>query len=327
MNKSFWEDKRVLVIGASGFLGTKLSKRLCEYGAVVIGFEHITPVRYYTEKVFGDVLDSQEKLKAIMRRAEPDVVYYFAAEPLVTECQSVLSPLEVFRVNALGTVNVLSALSDFDVPIIIASTDKVYGRHKELPYTENHCLLGNRQVYEASKLAMDNFCRALYEKGQRIAMVRTANLYGPGDDYLSRLIPHVISSCLNGDKIILRGDGHSYRDYLYIEDAVDAYLFLGDYLFGDDTGAIPSTYAYNFGSGNAHRTLDIVTLIQDVIGTDLDVILLDLQEAKEEIDKQYLDTIHKYFDWTTKVLLKDGIMKTVEYWERKKQGDENARRR
>ena len=139
----------------------------------------------------------------------------------------------------------------------MASSDKAYGAHDELPYREDFALRP-RFPYDVSKAAADLIARSYWETyGLPVAVTRFANLYGGGDLNPSRLIPEVVSAAISGRPPIIRSDGSPERDFLYVEDAVAAYLLLAEALDGDGAAG----QAFNAGAGRPHSVRELVELI------------------------------------------------------------------
>jgi CDP-glucose 4,6-dehydratase len=206
--------------------------------------------------------------------------------------------------------------------VVVASSDKAYGNQKVLPYTES-TPLGGLYPYDASKACADILARSYAATyGVPIAVARCANIYGPGDLNWSRLIPGTIRSALSGEDPIIRSDGTPERDYIYLDDAVDAYLKLAD--------AIPGAtgLAFNFGTGTSISALEVVELILRVVDTEA-LEPRVLAEASGEIDRQCLDSTlaHKNLGWQPRTTLSEGLQQTVEWYRNHLAGWPASRRR
>jgi len=151
--------------------------------------------------------------------------------------------------------------------VVVASSDKAYGRHERLPYTE-HAALEPLYPYDVSKAAADLIARSYWHTfALPIAVTRLANVYGGGDLNRSRLIPEAIGAALNGRAPVLRSDGSPERDFLYVDDAVVAYLAIRRAVLSGEPGARGE--AFNAGSGTPHRVGDVVAEICRLTGSDV----------------------------------------------------------
>ncbi len=224
--------KRSLVTGGHGFVASNLARALLERGDAVTrprpGAAAATPAspcRGSTsdvELLEADLRDAAA-VDAAIGAGEFDVVFHLAAQTLVGPAMA--DPTQTFEVNVRGTWSLLEACRRADVPaVVVASSDKAYGPSEELPYRED-MRLQPASPYEASKAAADAIAlsyRPAY--GLPVAVTRFANIYGGGDPNFSRLIPEAIAAVLDGRRPQIRSDGSPERDFLYVGDAVAAYL-------------------------------------------------------------------------------------------------------
>ncbi|EKD88024.1 MAG: NAD-dependent epimerase/dehydratase, partial [uncultured bacterium] len=194
--------------------------------------------------------------------------------------------------------------------VVVASTDKAYGNHDELPYNEDTPLLG-LFPYDASKACADILTRSYsLTFGLRAAVTRNANIYGPGDMNFSRLIPDAIRCVLQKIPLEIRSDGRMERDFMFVEDAVNGYLNLAEALERDEIVG----QAFNFGTQQPISVLDLCTKIQDISGSEIPPHILNT--AKYEIPKQFLDT-HKarqLLGWEIHHTLEDGLRKSIDWY-------------
>ena len=201
--------------------------------------------------VKGDVRDF-DFLRLLFNEYEFDTVFHLGALSEVKKCQP--DPKLAFDVNVGGTVNVLEACRMYGKvkAVVVSSSDKAYGSG-EVPYVEGQSLNGVG-TYEVSKSATDLIARSFYSNyGVPVVVTRCSNLYGGGDMNFSRVIPNNIKKILNGESpMIWKGSEESTREFLYIDDAVDAYLSLVNNI--DKTNG----EAYNIGSG------EIFTIEEDL---------------------------------------------------------------
>jgi CDP-glucose 4,6-dehydratase len=272
MRHNFWQDRSVLVTGATGLLGGWLVKELMDEGADIVALVRDDCPKSLLEReglleqvnvVRGDLRDA-----ALVRRTLGEysvaTVFHLAAQTLVGVAKQ--DPAGTLDVNIRGTWTVLEAARQAQTPqVIVASSDKAYGAQKELPYVETQALEG-RYPYDVSKSCTDLICgmyAATYQLP--VSVVRCANLFGGGDLNFSRLIPGVMQSTLKGDPFVIRSDGKFVRGYLYVKDAAHAYTTLAR-----ATAENPALYgqAFNFGMDGCATVLDIVDTVLKLMGRE-----------------------------------------------------------
>ncbi len=315
-----WAGRTTLVTGAGGFVGSWLALALAERGARVVGLVFpsaaagvsgidLLGLRERIEVVETDVADLGAVLGAVDGHGV-DSCFHLAAQAVVGVANE--SPLPTFAANVAGTWNVLEACrrSGRVDRIVVASSDKAYGDHDVLPYTESLPLNG-RNPYDASKACADILARAFaHSYALPVAVTRMVNIYGGGDRNWSRIVPGTIRSVLLDEQPVIRSDGTPVRDYLYVEDAVAGYLALAE--------SLPATAgeAFNFGSGSPISTLELVRLIVDSAGAELKPRILGGGKLHGEIDRQYLDSrkAERVLGWKAGVPLREGIERTIGWY-------------
>ena len=242
-NKSSWQGKNVFITGCTGFLGAWLTKALVERGANVIGLIRDTVPRANFIKlgldkqittVHGEVED-YFLLERAINEYEIDTVFHLAAQTIVTIANR--NPLATYETNIKGTWNILEVCRRNPLVnrIIIASSDKAYGEHEVLPYKEDAALKGPHP-YDVSKSSADLLALAYYTTYKTpVCVTRCGNFYGGGDLNFNRIVPGTIRSVIFNERPIIRSDGTLIRDYIFILDAVEAYIMLAEKL-GRDQG-------------------------------------------------------------------------------------------
>jgi len=239
-DSSFWCDRPTLVTGATGLLGSWLVPVLLERRAHVVclvrdwvpGSELVrTRCVDRVATVRGDICD-QALLERALGEYEVDTVFHLAGQTIVGIANR--NPLATFETNIGGTWGLLEACrrSPTVKQVVVASSDKAYGEHETLPYDESAPLQG-RHPYDVSKSCADLISQAYAASfALPVAIARCGNLFGGGDLNWNRLVPGTIRSVLRGEAPVIRSDGQFVRDYLYVEDAVSAYLLLAERLAG-----------------------------------------------------------------------------------------------
>jgi CDP-glucose 4,6-dehydratase len=310
--------RSVFVTGAYGLLGTWLVRALLDGRARVtvlkrdetaISALELDGLEGRCAVVHGDCLDASVVDRAI-GEYEVDTVFHLAAQTIVGTAGR--APLSTFETNVRGTWIVLEACRSQDVArVIVASSDKAYGDHEELPYREDFAL--RPRFPYASKAAADLIARSYWHSfGLPVAVTRFANLYGGGDLNASRLIPEAVSAVIEGRAPIIRSDGSPERDFLYVEDAVAAYLSIAEALDrGEGRGE-----AFNAGGGRPHAVREVVELICRVAGSDVEPDIRGTGTPTGEIDRQYVDAgrLRELTGWEPGVDLEEGLRRTVDWY-------------
>ena len=306
--------QKVLITGGTGFLGSHITKRLV--GNVESVTIVTTDIRQQTtlkslgvdvdkiNLVKGDVRDF-DFLRLLFNEYEFDTVFHLGALSEVKKCQP--DPKLAFDVNVGGTVNVLEACRMYGKvkAVVVSSSDKAYGSG-QVPYVEEQSLNGVG-TYEVSKSATDLIARSFYSNyGVPVVVTRCSNLYGGGDMNFSRVIPNNINKILNGERpMIWKGSEKSTREFLYIDDAVDAYLSLVENI------TKTKGEAFNIGSNEVITIGELLNLLLTKMDSNLKIKYVE--KDFPEISHQYLDSskIKKHTGWKPETSLQNGILKSI----------------
>jgi CDP-glucose 4,6-dehydratase len=312
------------VTGAQGFIGAWLAERLLAEGAkVVVPRRDFDPEsRFRTDGieerctvVQADVQD-YESMVRILNEHEVDAVFHLAAQTIVGTANR--SPLSTFEANVRGTYVLLEACRAVGVVgdpverIVVASSDKAYGSHEQLPYREDFPLQPTFP-YDVSKACTDMVARSFAATyAMPVAITRLANVYGGGDLNWSRIVPDTCRALVEGDAPVIRSDGSPERDYLYVEDAVDAYLAIAASI--DDESL--RGRAWNAGWGSPLSVREMVDRLIAVSGRDATPDVQGEGTPHGEIDRQYLDStaIRDQLGWSPRVELDDGLRRTFDWY-------------
>lgn len=309
----------VLVTGADGLLGSCLAGALLDGGVRVVTIRRDEPavgaleLRGLADRV--DVVHGDICAEGLVARAlgeyEVDGVFHLAAQTLVGTANR--APLSTFETNIRGTWLLLEACRAQRVArVVVASSDKAYGRAVELPYRETQPLNAT-YPYDVSKAACDLIARSYWHTyGLPVAVTRCANLYGPADTNRSRLIPEAVSAALDGRAPVIRSDGSPERDFLYVEDAVAAYLAIWAALGrGEGMGE-----AFNAGGGTPRSVRDVVSLVCRLAGSAIDPDIRGEGVPPGEIDSQWLDAskLRALTGWEPEVSLEEGLRRTIDWY-------------
>ncbi len=316
----FWRAKRVFVTGATGMVGSWLVRELVKAGAEVAVLVRDWDPRSElirsglvaaTSVVQGAVEDYAALERAVVQQ-EIGTVFHLAAQTIVGTARR--SPLATFDANIRGTYNLLEACRrhpDLVERVVVASSDKAYGASEQLPYTESMPPLA-RYPYDVSKACADLIARSYHETyGLPVAIARCGNIYGGGDLNWSRVVPGTIRSLHFGERPVVRSDGAPTRDYVYVEDAVAAYLRLGERLDRRDVQG----EAFNLGPSEPRSVSDVVGALQRLMRRE-DLSPEIRGGAPAEIRHQYLsaEKARRTLDWQPRYSLDEGLERSVVWY-------------
>ncbi|MBI2605101.1 MAG: GDP-mannose 4,6-dehydratase [Deltaproteobacteria bacterium] len=315
-----WGERRVFVTGATGIVGSWAVKELLRRKAHVAVLvrdwdpqsELIRSGDIDRTTVVNGKLEDYDSLERGINEQEIDTVIHLGAQPIVNT--ALRNPLATFEANVRGTYNLLEACrrqASLVKSVVVASSDKAYGESEKLPYTEDMPANG-RHPYDVSKSCTDLISMAYaHTYALPVAVARCGNIYGGGDLNWNRIVPGTIKSLLRGERPVLRSDGKMLRDYIFVDDVVDAYLALAERAHEDGIRG----EAFNFSVGGGITVLEIVEKIQKLMGReDLKPAILD--QARSEIRAQYLDSskAKQRLGWTAKFSLEEGLKRTVPWY-------------
>jgi CDP-glucose 4,6-dehydratase len=319
MNDS-WVDSRALVTGATGMIGSFLVRELLERGAIVAAFVKDTEMKsdFFRRgdagevTVFNGALEDYTSIENAINKHEAEVVFHLGAQTIVGAAHR--SPLSTFEANVRGTYNLLEACrvhGDFDLRVVIASSDKAYGEQAQLPYNEEMALEG-RHPYEVSKSCADILAQCYYHTYQLpVGIARCGNVYGGNDLNFSRIVPGTVRSLLLDKPPVIRSDGTFTRDYVYVKDVVLAYIRLSECLADENVRG----EAFNFSTGSPVTVLEIVRLIQKLMGReDLEPVILG--SVRGEIKDQHLlaRKARGMLGWEPAYDLEEGLLETIGWY-------------
>jgi len=317
---SYWHEKSVLVTGGTGLVGSWLVKRLLDDGAnvtcLILDFdsqsELIRSGNINKVSTISGNLSSLTTVRRAVFQNECSTIFHLGAQTIVGT--ALLDPVQTFESNIQGTWNVLEAARNSGglvTKVLIASSDKAYGSVKSLPYHEDMPLQGTGP-YDVSKSCAD-LLSAAYAKtyGVPLVIARCGNIYGGGDLNWNRIVPGTIRSLLSGKRPLIRSDGLSVRDYIYIEDAVAAYLSMARGL--EDSRIVGE--AFNFSREEPLTVLEIYEQVcESVMGGYVEPQVLNI--ANHEILSQFLSSekAREQLGWKSEYSLKEGMKRTVDWY-------------
>jgi CDP-glucose 4,6-dehydratase len=317
-SRDFWRDRSVFVTGGTGLCGSWLVKRLLDLQANVVALIRDWPagselVRSENASaatlVHGDVRD-QALMERILGDYEVEAAFHLAAQTIVPVANR--NPVETYDTNVRGTWSLLEAArrSPRIRAVIVASSDKAYGPQSDLPYTEATPLEAI-EPYDVSKACADLISRQYANTFDvPVAVTRSGNFFGGGDLNWSRVVPGTIRSIIRGTAPVVRSDGTPVRDYLYVEDVVEAYLLLAE---GVANGKLVGQ-GVNISYEQPISVLEMIVKIGDVLESDLRPVIEN--NASHEIQEQYLDAalLRETLSWQPRYSLDAGLERTVTWY-------------
>jgi len=315
-----WAERRVLVTGATGVVGSSLTRRLVDEGAYTVALvldqdpmsEAVRSGTLDRIHVVNGRLEDPSTVERSIVDHEVDTVFHLGAQTIVGSARR--APVATFTSNVQGTWNVLDVARrqpDLVRAVVVASSDKAYGTSPVLPYTEDMPLHG-QGPYDVSKSCTDLVAQSYATTyGVPVAIARCGNIYGGGDLNWSRIVPGTIRDLLLGRTPVLRSDGTYLRDYLHVDDVVDAYLALAS--VADRPELVGQ--AFNFSDGSPMSVRAIYDAVcRETVGDLVEPVVLG--GATDEIKDQYLDSskARELLDWSVEVGLDEGLRRTVPWY-------------
>jgi len=311
-------NKKVLVTGSEGFIGSHLTEKLVEMGADVTALVQynsfnswgwldtmdrriLNEIEVYT----GDIREYDSISKAV---AGKDIVFHLAA--LIAIPYSYQSPAAYVRTNVEGTLNVMEACRVHEVQKVIhTSTSEVYGTAQYVPIDEKHPLQG-QSPYSASKIGADKIAESYYRSFDLpVATIRPFNTYGPRQSARA-VIPTIISQILSGAETLKLGAVTPRRDLTFVKDTVDGFIRMAeaDASIGD-TINVGSNYEISIG--------DLAALIVKLIGREVPIECQEsrLRPEKSEVNRLWCDNrkAAEIIDWAPSYSLEQGLLETIEW--------------
>lgn len=337
MNQDFWQGRKVLLTGHTGFKGTWMSLMLEKLGAVVCGYSlPVNAGSFYqevspriAEHVEGDIADA-EKVLYTTERFRPEIVLHFASHSSLNGSMQI--PDFILRTNLMGVVNVLESVRKTDSikAVVIVTSDKCYqNMETEAPYTEESPL-GASDPYSTSKVCQE-LLTACYrstffrdtDRKIGVATARASNVIGAGDYNITRLMPYLLDRFSNGKAAQIRNP-HAVRPWQYVLDVLSGYLLLAEKLYGAYGRTTEYNGAYNFGplDDGLAEVGDVVERVSRCFGDAEYMVKAGQDHIKKEASILRLDSSksQKVLGWTPRKTLDEMIRLTADFVKREKQG-------
>jgi CDP-glucose 4,6-dehydratase len=319
MNAEFWRGRRTLVTGATGLQGGWLIPELLRRQAsVVVLARRPTAGSIFVDKgwidrvevVWGSVCDAS-LVGNIVQEGGIETVFHLAAQSQAALGRQ--DPVGTLEVNVRGTWNLLEAARQSPrCQVIVASSDKTYAESARPPYREGDPL-GGEYPYDVSKTCMDLISTAYATTyGLSVGIVRFGNVFGGGDSNLGRIIPGVILATLKGEPFVIRGDGKSLRDFVYVEDAIEAYFLVAEKLAEEPSlrGA-----AFNLSQDTPRTTLEIARMVLRLMGRmDLEPIVLGRESTERREQYASAEKARILLGWRPCIGTEEGLRRTIDWY-------------
>jgi UDP-glucose 4-epimerase len=321
IDSDFYRGRRVMITGGLGFIGSNIARRLADLGADVLLMDSLIPdfggnffnIDGFVDRVRVNIADVRQESPMNHLVRDREVIFNLAGQ--VSHIDSMRDPYTDLDINCRSQLSILEACRKFNprVKVVFAGTRQVYGKPESLPVTEDH-LVRPTDVNGINKAAGENY-HILYNNvfNVRACSLRLTNVYGP-----RQLIKHnrqgfigwFIRLALEGREIQIFGDGSQIRDFVYVEDAVDAFLRAGA------TDSV-NGHVFNVGGSEPISHTDLVKLLIDVAGAG------SVRHVPWPAEKKAIDIGSFYADssrfrhtvgWTPRVSLRAGLTQTIEYY-------------
>jgi len=311
--------KKLLITGASGFIGSHLAELCVELGFNVVAFDRYnsnshsgwledSKYRNHMDIILGDVRDYDSVYKVMKGCGS---VFHLAA--LIGIPYSYTSPLAYIRTNVEGTYNVLESAKNLKLEqILITSTSETYGTAQYVPIDEKHPMVG-QSPYSASKIAADQLAISYFRSfDMPVKIVRPFNTYGPRQSARA-VIPTIISQCYSDNRELRLGNVDPTRDLTFVKDICTAFLeiFKSDEFFGKAT---------NIGMNTEISVEDLAHEIMNILKVDLSIINDNKRVRPEnsEVERLVCDNqkLLKCSSWKPKYDLKQGLIETIHWFQK-----------
>jgi dTDP-glucose 4,6-dehydratase len=313
-------NKKILITGGGGFIGSHLTEKLVGAGASVTVLARYTSsgkagwietfatnIREKIRIIFGDIRDPDICLQAV---SGGEYIFHLAAQIAIPF--SYIAPRDFLAVNALGTINMLQAARSCRIKKFLhVSTSEVYGSAQYVPIDEKHPLVA-QSPYSASKIAADKMAESFYLSfGLPIVTVRPFNCYGPRQSARA-IIPTIILQALKG-RLIRLGNIDTHRDMNYVSDIVDG--MIRACLSSNTVGE-----AFNLATGQDYSIEEMVAMIGDILGKKLEIKTEKrrVRPAKSEVKRLNGDNrlARKLIQYKPQYSLKSGLIQTIDFYEK-----------
>jgi len=315
-------NKRILVTGAGGFIGSHLTETLLEISAEVRAFVH-----YNSRSDWGFLDDLSSDIKSNIDVISSDLRDYHAVKQATKQVDivfhlgasigipySLAFPNDVAQTNVMGTLNVLNASLENEVPKVIhTSTSEIYGSAQYVPIDERHPP-SPQSPYAASKIAADKFAEAYYcSYNLPVTILRPFNTFGPRQS-MRAIIPTVITQLFEGNKLVV-GNLEPRRDFTFVSDTVNGFILLAK---KDGVGG----QTFNLGTGKDISIKELIVLISKLIAVEPEIEIARRRVRGNQTEVMQLlsdnSKTSKILGWQPIYTLEEGLKLTIDWLQTKK---------
>ena len=312
----YYKDKRVLVTGGAGAVGSNLSQTLADLGALVIILDDLSSAESWNIPshpnvlfVRNDILNEVALKRVLLER--PQIVFHLAA--FFANQNSVDHPETDLMVNGLGTLRLLqySQLSGIDRFVYASSGCSIYGSKSPLPLKEEFMSLNLSSPYQITKMVGELYCNFFYNHyGLKVVKPRFFNSYGPGEvpGQYRNVIPNFVFWSMKGLSLLITGTGEETRDFTYVGDVVDGLLRSG--YFKEAIGE-----EFNLASGRETKIINLAKMINDITGNTAPIEFLE--RRKWDTKTRLLASVEKakgLIGYEPNTSFEEGLKNTVEWF-------------
>jgi len=309
MNTQKLTNQSILITGGAGFIGSHLARTLSKDAELTVLDNLSTGDPANIPNQARTITEDVSK-RDIISKLDTNSTIIFHQAGLVSVSQSIETPYESHTTNATGTLNILDAARQNDSRVVFASSAAIYGTPEYLPIDENHPF-DPASPYGLDKLTADYYTR-LYSDlyGLETVCLRYFNVFGPKQtvgDYAS-VIPIFIKQALSGEDITVHGSGEQTRDFVYIDDVIQANIAAAQ---TQNVGE-----AYNIGAGESTSIRNLADIIQDLTDTNSDIVHVESREGDIDHSIADISKAEDYLDYQPNIALEEGIKRTINWWKK-----------
>lgn len=309
----------IFITGGLGILGSSILKKISNKKNKIIVYDRkknlnkFLKIKNKNMKFVSGNLTNKKLISDTIKKYKIDAVFHLGAQTQVLN--AIKNPFQTYVINLFSTIKILEIIKNQNKNIIFiySSSDKAYGEVSNKSYLESHPL-NSIYPYDVSKSTSDLVVQS-YSKtyGLKAGIIRSANIFGPHDRNLKRIVPETIINLLNNKKIIIRSSGKLKRDYIFVDDVAEAYILT----FRKLQKSKKRLLIYNVGSKYNLSVLNLVKKIARIMKINRDFFTI-ANNSKKEIKNQRLNynKIQKELRWSPKTTLESGLKKTIDWYKK-----------